>query len=60
MRYGTLSLRRLTMKPILILGLGNPLQGDDGVGCRVAENCISRSLEPEARRLRRSASADRQ
>ncbi|MEW6364101.1 MAG: hydrogenase maturation protease [Acidobacteriota bacterium] len=25
------------MKPILILGLGNPLQGDDGVGCRVIE-----------------------
>jgi hydrogenase maturation protease len=25
------------MKPILILGLGNPLQGDDGVGCRVVE-----------------------
>jgi hydrogenase maturation protease len=25
------------MKPILILGLGNPLQGDDGVGCRVAQ-----------------------
>ena len=25
------------MKPILVLGLGNPLQGDDGVGCRVAE-----------------------
>jgi hydrogenase maturation protease len=25
------------VKPILILGLGNPLQGDDGVGCRVAE-----------------------
>lgn len=25
------------MRPILILGLGNPLQGDDGVGCRVAE-----------------------
>jgi hydrogenase maturation protease len=24
-------------KPILILGLGNPLQGDDGVGCRVAQ-----------------------
>lgn len=23
--------------PILILGLGNPLQGDDGVGCRVVE-----------------------
>lgn len=26
------------MKPILILGLGNPLQGDDGIGCRVAED----------------------
>lgn len=26
-----------TMRPILILGLGNPLQGDDGVGCRVVE-----------------------
>jgi len=25
------------MKPILILGLGNPLQADDGVGCRVAQ-----------------------
>jgi len=25
------------MKPLLILGLGNPLQGDDGVGCRVVE-----------------------
>lgn len=25
------------MKPILILGLGNPLQGDDGIGCAVAE-----------------------
>ncbi len=25
------------MRPILILGLGNPLQGDDGIGCRVAQ-----------------------
>ena len=25
------------MKPILILGLGNPLQADDGIGCRAAE-----------------------
>ena len=25
------------MKPILILGLGNPLQADDGIGCRVAQ-----------------------
>jgi Ni,Fe-hydrogenase maturation factor len=26
------------MKRTLILGLGNPLQGDDGVGCRIAED----------------------
>lgn len=25
------------MRPILILGLGNPLQGDDGIGCRAIE-----------------------
>ncbi len=25
------------IRPILILGLGNPLQGDDGVGCRAIE-----------------------
>ncbi len=25
------------MKPTLILGLGNPLQADDGIGCRAAE-----------------------
>ncbi len=25
------------VKPVLIVGLGNPLQGDDGVGCAVAE-----------------------
>ncbi|MFB3826719.1 MAG: hydrogenase maturation protease [Bryobacteraceae bacterium] len=28
------------MKPTLIIGLGNPLMGDDGVGCRVAE-CLA-------------------
>ncbi len=28
---------RDTVKPVLIAGLGNPLQGDDGVGCAVAE-----------------------
>jgi len=28
-------------KPVLILGLGNPLMGDDGVGCRVAEMLAS-------------------
>ena len=32
------------MKPILILGLGNPLQGDDGVGCRVARELDERTL----------------
>lgn len=32
------------MKPILILGLGNPLQGDDGVGCRVAQELEKREL----------------
>ena len=32
------------MKPILILGLGNPLQGDDGVGCRVAQELQERAL----------------
>jgi hydrogenase maturation protease len=33
-----------TVKPILILGLGNPLQGDDGVGCRVAQELEGRTL----------------
>jgi hydrogenase maturation protease len=32
------------MKPILILGLGNPLQGDDGVGCRVIQELEGRTL----------------
>ena len=32
------------MKPILILGLGNPLQGDDGIGCRVAEEFVGASV----------------
>jgi hydrogenase maturation protease len=32
------------MKPILILGLGNPLQGDDGVGCRVAQELEKHAL----------------
>ena len=33
-----------TVKPVLILGLGNPLQGDDGVGCRVAQELEGRRL----------------
>ncbi len=32
------------MKPILILGLGNPLQGDDGIGCRVIQELEQRTL----------------
>ncbi len=32
------------MKLILILGLGNPLQGDDGIGCRVAQELEKREL----------------
>ncbi len=32
------------MKPILILGLGNPLQGDAGIGCAVAEELLRRPL----------------
>lgn len=32
------------MKPTLILGLGNPLQGDDGVGCRVIQALEQRTL----------------
>jgi len=33
-----------TMKPILILGLGNPLQGDDGIGCHVVQELEQRTL----------------
>ena len=33
-----------TVKPVLILGLGNPLQGDDGVGCRVVQELEERTL----------------
>lgn len=32
------------MKPILILGLGNPLQGDDGIGCAVADELMRHPL----------------
>lgn len=34
------------MKPILILGLGNLLQGDDGIGCHVAQALETRALPP--------------
>jgi hydrogenase maturation protease len=31
---------------VLVLGLGNPLRGDDGVGCRVTEELARRELSP--------------
>lgn len=35
---------RFTPSPILILGLGNPLRGDDGIGPRVVEELNRRGL----------------
>lgn len=35
------------MQPTLILGLGNLLQGDDGVGCRVAQELERRTLRDD-------------
>lgn len=35
------------MKPILILGLGNPLCGDDGVGCEIVQALAGRALPPD-------------
>jgi hydrogenase maturation protease len=35
------------MQPILILGLGNLLQTDDGVGCHVAQMLMQRKLPDE-------------
>jgi hydrogenase maturation protease len=32
------------MQPLLILGLGNPLQADDGIGCRVAQELAMRAM----------------
>ena len=31
---------------VLVLGLGNPLRGDDGVGCRLIEELARRELPP--------------
>lgn len=45
------------MKPILILGLGNPLQGDDGVGCRVAEE-LQRIVIASRQAAKRSPTRD--
>jgi len=35
------------MKRTLILGLGNPLQGDDGVGCHIAETLQRQMLSDD-------------
>jgi len=35
------------MKPLLAIGLGNPLMGDDGVGCAVAERLAGDGRLPE-------------
>ncbi|MGA2903451.1 MAG: hydrogenase maturation protease [Candidatus Korobacteraceae bacterium] len=35
------------MKPLLAIGLGNPLMGDDGVGCVVAERLASDPRLPD-------------
>ena len=35
------------MKPQLVIGLGNPLMGDDGVGCAVAERLAADPRLPE-------------
>jgi hydrogenase maturation protease len=36
-----------TGRPILVIGLGNPLRGDDGVGVRVVEALQAYSLSPD-------------
>ena len=35
------------MKPHLVIGLGNPLVGDEGVGCLLAERLASDPRLPE-------------
>lgn len=39
------------LRPILILGLGNPLQADDGVGCRLIEALATRELPSDVEAL---------
>jgi hydrogenase maturation protease len=36
------------MKPVLVIGLGNPLMGDDGIGFAVAERMAADSRLPES------------
>ena len=35
------------MKPLLVIGLGNPLMGDEGVGCHVADRLAADPRLPE-------------
>jgi hydrogenase maturation protease len=37
------------MADVLIIGYGNPLRGDDGVGCVVAEEIAKRICDPESK-----------
>lgn len=34
------------MKPVLVIGIGNPLMGDDGIGCAVAERLANHTHLP--------------
>ncbi|HUI59580.1 MAG TPA: hydrogenase maturation protease [Steroidobacteraceae bacterium] len=36
------------MKPLLVIGLGNPLMGDDGIGCHVAARLAGDPRLPES------------
>jgi hydrogenase maturation protease len=37
------------MADVLVIGYGNPLRGDDGVGCLVAEEVAKRIFDPESK-----------
>jgi hydrogenase maturation protease len=37
------------MAEVLVIGYGNPLRGDDGVGCVVAEEIAKRLCDPQSR-----------
>ncbi len=37
------------MCDVLVIGYGNPLRGDDGVGCVIAEELAKRICDPESR-----------
>ncbi len=39
----------VTMADVLVIGYGNPLRGDDGVGCVVAEEVAKRIRDPQSK-----------